>query len=176
MKRSKAVALSLMSVSAILLQSCDEPEVEAQIFRDVKNCIETGELTEQMCMELHKDALADHLKDAPRYKTREECYAEFGPDQCEPRSTVGGGGIWMPLMMGFVASRMLDGVTGRNSSQPLYRTRTDPGSMRTGGGAPVSGTYGAKTKLPEWAAQSSRSRTQTVSRGGFGSRASSSGG
>lgn len=176
MKRSKAVALSLMSVSAILLQSCDDPEVEAQVYRDVRNCIQTGDLTEEQCVDLHRAAVAAHLKDAPRYSTREECYAEFGYEQCQQQRTVGGGGIWMPLMMGFMASRALDSIGSNRNSTPLYRTGKNPNTLRTGSGYPVGSSYGTKTKLPEWATKPTRTRTQTVSRGGFGSRASGWGG
>ena len=45
MKRSKAVALTLMGASAIALQACEEERVEAQVFRDLQGCIDAQELT-----------------------------------------------------------------------------------------------------------------------------------
>jgi uncharacterized protein YgiB involved in biofilm formation len=176
MKRSKTVALSLMSISAVFLQSCDDQEVEAQIFRDVGNCTQAGDLTEQQCVELHNAAVSDHLREAPRFSTREECIAEFGENQCQEQRAAGGGGIWMPLMMGFMASRALDSMSGNRRGTPLYRSGKDPGTLRTGGGYPVGSSYGAKTSLPEWATKPTRTRTQSVSRSGFGSRSSGWGG
>ncbi len=177
MKRSKAVALSLMSVSAILLQSCDDPAVEADLYRDVQNCLDTGDLTREQCVQLHDAALANHMQTAPRFESREECYAAFGREQCEQQQTAGSGGsgIWMPLMMGFMASRMLDGVSGRQSA-PLYRTSNSPDTLRTGRGHPVGSSFGTRTTLPEWASKPARTRTQSVSRGGFGSRSYGFGG
>lgn len=178
MKRSRAVALSLMSASAVLLQACDDPEVEAQVFRDAKSCIEAGTLTEQQCLDLNQQALAEHLREAPRFRSAEECQAEFGADQCQSHgaSSGGGGSVWMPLMMGFMAARALDSFSGRSNAAPLYRTRDNPNGLRTGGGYKVGAGYGATAKLPEWATQPTRARTQTVSRGGFGSRSTGWGG
>lgn len=177
MKRSKALALSLMGVSAVLLQACDDPEVEAELYSDVQNCLDTGSLTREQCVELHDAALANHMQTAPRFESREDCYAAFGKEQCEQQQTAsnGGSGIWMPLMMGFMASRMLDGMSGRQSA-PLYRTGNDPNTLRTGRGHPVGTGFGTKAKLPEWAAKPARTRTQSISRGGFGSRSYGFGG
>ena len=175
MKRSKAVALSLMSISAVLLQACDEPEAEAQVYKDVRNCIDSGELSEQQCAALYQQAVADHLRDAPRFASRDDCYAQYGANQCQAFQSSSGGSIWMPLMVGFMASRMLDSVSGRNST-PLYRSSSSPNGFRTASGFDLNSGYGSKTKLPEWATQPNRARTQTVSRGGFGSRSSGFGG
>jgi len=176
MKRSKAVALSLMSASAVLLQACEDPEVEAQVFRDVRNCIQTGDLTEQQCLDLHQQALAEHLREAPRYRSAQDCYAEFGANQCQSYGTTSGGSVWLPLMMGFMAARALDSFSGRGNAAPLYRTRDNPNGLRTGNGYKVGAGYGTKTKMPEWATKPTRARTGTVSRGGFGSRSSGWGG
>jgi uncharacterized protein YgiB involved in biofilm formation len=175
MKRSKAVALSLMSMSAVMLQACDEPEAEAQVYKDVRNCIDSGELSEQQCAALYQQAVTDHLRDSPRFASRDDCYAQYGANQCETVRTSSGGSIWMPLMVGFMASRMLDNAT-RSAGSPLYRSSSSSTGFRTGSGYDLKAGYGTKTKLPEWATQPTRSRTQTVSRGGFGSRSSGFGG
>ena len=180
MKRSKAVALSLMSASAVLLQACDDPQIEAQVYRDIKGCIDAGQLSEEECVDLHKAALAEHLRSGPKYRTKEECYADFGYEQCEqPQQQVSGGsgGIWMPVLMGFLASRALDGITGgRRGSAPLYRSSDDPNTLRTSRNYPVGSNYQTRTRLPDWATKPTRSRTRTLSRGGFGSRSSGWGG
>lgn len=174
MKRSKAVALSLMGASALLLQACDDPDVEAKVYRDVKNCIDTGDLTPEQCIDMHKEALKEHLQNAPRFASRDDCYAQFGANDCQGYSNSSGGSVWLPLMMGFLASRALDSYS--QGSAPLYRTRQAPGSLTTGNGYSVGNRYGSTARLPEWATQPTRSRTQTISRGGFGARSSGWGG
>lgn len=178
MKRSHTVSLTLMSASAVLLQACDEPQVEAGVYRDIKQCIDSGQLTEQQCMDLHRAALDAHLNNAPRFRSKEECYAEYGYEQCEQQAgqqaanNNSGGSFWTPLLMGFVASRVLDSVTGGNrSATPLYRTSRDPNTLRNAKNYPVSKGYG-QAKLPKWATEPTRTRTKAVSRGGFGGRSS----
>lgn len=182
MKRSKAVALSLMGTSAVLLQACDDPQIEAKVYRDIQNCITTGELSQEQCIDIHKDALAAHLKTAPKYRSREDCYADFGYEKCQQpqqrqQASGGSGNVWMPLLMGFMAAKALDGVSGGGRrGAPLYRSSDDPNTLRTSRNYPVGKSYGTQTKLPTWATQPTRTRTRTLSRGGFGARSSGWGG
>ncbi len=180
MKRSKAVALSLMSASAVLLQACDDPQIEAQVYRDIKSCVDAGELSQEQCVDLHKAALAEHLKSAPKYRSREDCYADFGYENCQQpqqQASGGSGNVWVPLLMGFLASRALDGVGGGiRGAAPLYRSSDDPNTLRTLRNYPVSKSYGTKTRLPDWATKPTQTRTRTLSRGGFGARSSGWGG
>jgi len=167
-----------MSAGAVLLQACDQPQVEANVYRDIRQCIDSGQLSEEQCMELHRAALDEHLKNAPRFRSKEECYAEYGYEKCEQQGAQqsagnnSGGGFWTPLLMGFVASRVLDSVTGGGrSAAPLYRTSRDPNTLRNAKNYPVTRDYG-RSKLPTWATQPTRSRTTVLSRGGFGGRSS----
>ena len=70
-------------------------------------------------------------------------------------------------MMGYFAGQMLSG--GR-AAQPVYQSRNGDG-LRTASGAKVADGFG-RAKMPGWAAKPARSRTQSISRGGFGSRSS----
>jgi uncharacterized protein YgiB involved in biofilm formation len=169
MKRSKTVALTLMSASAVMLQACDDPDVEGTVYQNLQSCISEAVFTTQQCEDIHNDAMALHQKTAPQFSSQRDCIAEYGADQCErqPSASGGGSGIWMPLMMGYFAGNLLSG--GR-STQPLYRSR-DGNSMRNSSNKTVAKSFG-KTTLPGWASKPSTSRTQTVSRGGFGKRSS----
>jgi uncharacterized protein YgiB involved in biofilm formation len=177
MKRSKAVALTLMGASAILLQACEEDRVDAQIFRDLPGCLAAGDLTEAQCQEVYGSAVQQHAETAPRFANREACVAEFGEEGCQQQQTAAGGSMWMPLMIGFMAGRMLSGGGGYSNTEPLYRSRNDPGNFRTADNNKVPAKYGA-TKLPGWAAEPAQTRTRAVNRGGFGgsSQAASGGG
>lgn len=165
MKRSKAVALTLMSASAVMLQACDDQNVEAQVFQDLQGCIDAQELTEAQCREVYQGAVQEHLQSAPRYATEEECIAAHGAEACQAQQTASGGSIFMPLMMGYLAGRMMGG--GYGNPNPLYRDARNPGNFRTADNKPVPGQFG-KTTLPKWASETTRTRTQSVSRGGFG--------
>lgn len=169
MKRSRSVALTLMGASAILLQACEQNEVEAQVFQDLQSCIDAKDLTEDQCKEVYQGAVSEHVQTAPRYATAEQCAVEHGTEACQPQQTSSGGSMFMPLMMGYFAGRMLGG--GYGNSTPLYRDAKSPGNFRTSDNKKVPAKFGA-SKLPKWASQSTKSRTQSASRGGFGKRSS----
>jgi uncharacterized protein YgiB involved in biofilm formation len=170
MKRSRMVALTLMSSSAFSLQACDNDDVDAQVYRDLQNCIELGDLTEVQCREVYQVAVREHVQTAPRFDSAEQCTQDYGQDQCQQVSG-GGGSFWMPLMMGYFAARAFG--SGANV-QPLYPSPGDPGSLRTADNRKVPAHFG-RTKLPTWATTPLRTRTQTMGRGGFGSSRSTSG-
>ncbi len=165
MKRSKSVALTLMGASAIALQACEQNNVEAEVFQNLQSCIDAKDLTEAQCKEVYRDAVSEHVQSAPRYSSAEQCEAEHGAEACQ-QQTAGGGSIFMPLMMGYMAGRMLGG--GYGNANPLYRDAKSPGNFRTADNKTVPAKFG-KTTLPKWASQSTRTRTQSASRGGFGS-------
>lgn len=173
MKRSKSVALTLMGASAIVLQACDQNDVEAQVFQDLQGCFDAQELTEAQCREVYQGAVSEHVQTAPRYATQEECIAAHGAEGCQVQQTASGGSFFMPLMMGYFAGRMLSG--GYGNSTPLYRDAKNPGNFRTADAKTVPAKFG-KTNLPAWASQSTSTRTQSASRGGFGSSTRSYGG
>lgn len=173
MKRSKAVALTLMSASAVMLQACEEERVEAQVFQDLQGCIDAKDLTEAQCREVYQGAVAEHVQTAPRYTSEQACIEAHGPDACQPQQTSSGGSFFMPLMMGFMAGQLLGGRYG--NPNPLYRDGKNPGNFRTADNKQVPAKFG-KTTLPKWASQTARTRTASTSRGGFGSSKRSYGG
>lgn len=176
MKRSKSIALVMMSASTIALSACDEPTVDAAVFDTLEQCISDPVISESQCRSEFAAAKEQHVKAAPKYASKADCEADFGAAQCEqaPQRTQSGGSVFMPLMMGYMMGSMLAGNRGGVASQPLYRSTDDPKNYRTADNKKIGGKTGA-TKVAQSAARSPSIKRSTVSRGGFGARARSTG-
>ncbi|GAB6053239.1 DUF1190 domain-containing protein [Magnetospira thiophila] len=167
MKRSRHVALVMMGASVLALTACSESEVDVGVFDSVDQCMITPGMTQELCTDALAQSKAEHVKVAPKYTAQADCEADFGAGQCEtaPYQTQSGGSVFMPMMMGFMMGQMLGG-----RSQPLYRSSDDAKSYRTADNKPVATKTGL-TKVPQSLTQSPSVKTSTISRGGFGSRA-----
>ncbi len=175
-KRSGKVALVAMGmgVSALALTGCEE-KVDAFQFASVDSCVTSGEFSEAECTTRFARAQEEHARAAPRYQSREDCEAEHGAAACEPQpgqatqQASTGGGLWMPLMIGWMMGRALGGPV---ATQPLYRS-PNQGTVRTASGATVDAKSG-----PVSVAKSAAARPPAgtvMSRGGFGRTGSSTG-
>ncbi len=164
-KRSSKVALVAMgmSVSAFALTGCEE-KVEAFQFASAESCIVSGEFTEAECQERFEVAKVEHERAAPRYQSRADCEVEHGVEACAPReaSAGSGGGLWMPLMIGWMMGRSLGGPV---ATQPLYRS-PQAGMARTAGGVNVDAKAGPVSVAKTAAARPAAGKV--VARGGFG--------
>jgi uncharacterized protein YgiB involved in biofilm formation len=172
MKRSRSIALVMMGAGGIVLTACDEPQVDANVFRDVEQCIDQPGASRAACEEAYGVAAAQHAAVAPKYADEADCETDFGAGQCEtaPYQTQSGGSVFMPLMMGYMMGSMLGGGRGGFGAQPLYRSADAPGTFRTADNQSVGTTTGA-TKVAQSATARPTVKTSTVSRGGFGARA-----
>ena len=151
MKRSTTVSLILMGSAAFALSGC---KPKAETFPTVDACIEAGGHTDSQCREAFAAAKREHETGAPRFASREECIAAYGPSGCEERRSEGSSGFFMPLMMGY----MLGGGFG---SHPLYQDRSAGSGLVTPGGTRFGGyTYGS--------AAPTAGAASTTARGGFG--------
>lgn len=186
-KRSGKVALVAMGlgVSAFALTGCEE-NVDAYQFGSVENCIISGDFTEAECNERFNVAKTEHQRVAPRYQSRADCEAEHGAAACEPRTTASateaggtsgtgetassGGGLWMPLMIGWMMGRSLGGPV---ATQPLYRS-SQAGKAQTAAGSRVDAKAGPVSVAKSATARPAAGRT--MARGGFGRTGSSTGG
>jgi uncharacterized protein YgiB involved in biofilm formation len=172
-KRSRKVALTLMvPASLVILAGCSESATEAAVFDSPEQCAQQYDRAQ--CEADYKQAQTMHANVAPRYQTLEQCEADFGVGKCQapqPNQTqqVTSSSFFMPMMMGYLAGQMFNSNSGRMSpAQPLYRSKDDPTTYRTGANQPVSRHTGA-VSVPN-------SKLQTYSntnlrRGGFGSQA-----
>jgi uncharacterized protein YgiB involved in biofilm formation len=175
MKRSKSIGLITMGVSVIALTACDEPKVDALVFDTLQQCLADQDLTREQCEANYNAAREQHVAVAPKYTSREACETDFGAEKCEqaPQRTQSGGSVFMPLMMGYMMGSML-GNRGAVAPQPLYRSADDSKTYRTADNQKVGTTTG-RTQVASAAARAPAVKTSTVSRGGFGATARSTG-
>ncbi|MFT6582375.1 MAG: hypothetical protein ACJAU6_002819 [Alphaproteobacteria bacterium] len=175
MKRTKNLKLVLMSASALTLAACENQE-DVAIFESVEQCVSHDGFGMEDCTANMEQAKAEHIRAAPKYTAAADCEADFGAGQCEtaPQQTSSGGSVFMPLMMGYMMGNMLSGRS-RATSQPLYRSKDNPGNFRTADNQKVTGKTGI-SKVPAKVAKAPTTKTRTVRRGGFGAVARRSSG
>ena len=194
-KRSKHVALAILGATAFALAGCQESEVDAQAFPDLKSCKEAaslaGYVTAEQCETAFAEAEALHLEAAPRYNSLEVCETEHGVGNCGDGPAVAGsegggmGSVFMPLMMGYLLGSMMGGGglgRGAAASQPMYKTAD--GKFTNAAGTASYGANSGRANVP--ASQFARpastvnkppmSAAPSASRGGFGGSATSAGG
>lgn len=164
MKRSRSIKLMTMGASALALTACGEADKEVGVFKSLSECVRSGVYSEAQCNAAANKARAEHPKVAPKYKSVADCEADFGAGKCEtaPYRTSGGGSVWMPLLVGYMLAR----GTGFGS-QPLYRSKDDPGRFRTADNKPVSRKSGI-VKVPASTVSRPTTKMFTSRRGGFG--------
>lgn len=171
MKRSRRLALIAIGQLPVLLAGCGEEEKLRQgFYTSVEACRSDGNSAE-VCDKALKAAAEAHANASPKYASREQCVQDYG-DLCTERAQ--GGGVWMPLMAGFMLSQLL----GANRSpsyldaNPVYRDRTgrygerfcdrnDPG-CRSGGGTGYGAAWRQRT------VDIAPNRAITTTREGFG--------
>jgi uncharacterized protein YgiB involved in biofilm formation len=171
MKPWKSISVVLLSgVSAIALAACEEPRVDAAIYDDLQQCIEDPDIPRDQCLAAYKEARSQHASVAPKYSSKEECQADFGDGKCEraPYQSRSGGGIFMPMMMGYMMGSYLGGGRRSVASQPLYRSADDAKTYRTADNRKAGSTTG-RTQIASSAASRPSVKSSTLSRGGFGS-------
>ena len=196
-KRSRRVALTtLTAVSTVALAGCgssndwgDGPSGEGQVFASVSECAASGAFNQQECQDAYSQAQADDLNNAPRFQNQQLCEQEFGNGGCQPRND-STGSFWAPALAGFViggiAGEVIDEIGDarrRRRYAGLYRNR-DRDTWYTGGAAYMpmvrgrSGRYNFNPGALNRPVSAPRtfSSSDVASRGGFGGRASRSGG
>lgn len=172
-KRSRKVALTLMvPASLVVLAGCSESSTEAAVFDNPEQCAQ--QFDREQCEADFKKAQEMHANVAPKYQTLAQCEADFGVGKCEapqptPQTQASSSSFFMPLMMGYLAGQMFNGGGKRMTpAQPLYRSKDDPTTYRTGANQPIARQTGV-VSVPN-------SKLQTYSnhnlrRGGFGAQA-----
>lgn len=173
MKRSKKAALVLMvPATTFLLAGCSEEPEQAMVFSAPSECYEGGFSSPEACIADFKAAQAMHPQVAPKYLSKAECEADFGPGQCEtaPQQTTSGGSVFMPMMMGYMMGSMLSRTQAGGSvpTQPLYKSRDDRSTFRTASNQPLAKNSGLVSVKPS---QMKPQVGQLVQRGGFGQQA-----
>jgi uncharacterized protein YgiB involved in biofilm formation len=190
MKRSRTIRLALLgSASALALVACDEakdPLADANFFRDPVECARN--LDRAACERAFVEARDEHLRSAPAFGTREACEQAYGaancawqetnvsPDQVqEPRpgaTPSGGGGWFMPMMMGYMLGNALGNrgavMPGQAAAPP------SPSGGAAAAARPVYRNAANEVFAGRTPLGSSRiAAAATTSRGGFGTTARS---
>ncbi|MBU2134938.1 MAG: DUF1190 domain-containing protein [Alphaproteobacteria bacterium] len=203
MKRSRTLTLtSLMASASLTISACDsapqapsqevaanKDPVEAFAYMTLDQCKAADQVSDAECETNYQAALKDDQTNAPRYDKQATCEEVYGPGQCVPRASSGGGSFFTPLLAGFVIGRMMDGGNPYYRGTGLYR-RDDGyrgGGYYTGYGGMLGRDYstgrtviGRQGVDPPPAVRQAPARVQTrsavVSRGGFGGGGRSYGG
>ena len=181
----------MVPAATLMLAGCGEEREQAMVFSSVNECETSSLVAPEQCRADFAEAAALHPTVAPKYVSREACETDFGAASCEPVQVEGqqqasSGGMFMPLMMGYLAGRMLSGgqapqagqapntnqpaaaTKTKVANQPLYKSRDDRGTFRTAANTPVSKGIGPISLRPSQVAPKAG---QLVNRGGFGSQA-----
>ncbi|MBN9499108.1 MAG: DUF1190 domain-containing protein [Alphaproteobacteria bacterium] len=195
----KTRTLLLASVAALALAACDDSITgKSDFVRDEAQCASTD--NPSACRQALMDARVEHARTAPAFATRESCEAAFGAANCEaapgtptpaqvaaaqtheatqgqPQQVqqAGGGGFFMPMLMGYMMGRMAGGAM---AAQPMYRDTNN--RAYSGAGARPMGRFDDRVMppprtpnqtanaMPRGPQQTATSPTQ-ARRGGFGS-------
>ncbi len=181
MKRSRMLTLLLMGSLGVGGCGSDSEKEETYTFTSLDECVRSTAFSEAECRDLAATAVAE----TPRFASREECEAQFGKDACQDAGgeTPGAvsqngtttiiqqhsGGMWMPMMMGFMAGRFMGGGSMMRGSQGLYRDPAAPGTFRTAGGESVRPDASGRVKPTQSMTRAMSYRAKPVmSRSGVG--------
>lgn len=170
-KRIHPFKFALLGATALTLVACGEAEEEALVYSSVDACITSGQQDEEVCKTEFAKAQALHNDVAPRYNDSRDCYSSHGYDRCYQHRYSGGNSVWLPFMMGYMLAPR--GGMSIMSSQPLYRTTSDPNRYYTAGTGRVGTISGNGRSQVAKSQTRPPVRTRTVARGGFGARARS---
>jgi len=182
-RRSQKVALSILGATAFTLAGCSaEEQIDAQAFPDLPSCVEAAESDGLFSVEECRTAVAEaqtlHVESAPRYDSLTVCEEQHGAGACgseETQAAGGSGGIFMPLLAGYLMGSMMSrGMGGMAASQPMYRTAngrfTNAAGTSTFGGNSGKAQLGAGqfNRPPATQGRAPMTRAMAASRGGFG--------
>ena len=161
--------LALAAAGAIWFTTREEPKEDAAVYETLQQCLADINMVRSDCEKNFAAAKQQHAAVAPKFATQKECEAEFGAARCEkaPQTTSTGGSMFMPLMMGYMMGSMIGG-RGYGNAQPLYRTRSNPGTFRTADNR-NAGTSTGRTRVAKSSMARPTAKSSTRSRGGFGS-------
>jgi uncharacterized protein YgiB involved in biofilm formation len=192
MKRTASVTLALLGAAGLLASCGDpEPDIKTAAFKDTNECISSGQYTSDECDSAFKAAEADSNKNAPAFKTQDDCEDEFGKERCKPTTSENssGTGFFMPYMMGYMMGSSSHGYSANDTfgnrqqyastavpPQALYNSTKVPGYVNTEGAfvTPKTGgfTVSPRADVVSHASNvASAGKTSAISRGGFGARA-----
>jgi len=184
----RTLALGTIAATGVVVAGCGDGGDRVQTFANIDACQKAG-FSKYICDVQYQEALARHLRNAPRYGTKEACEKVFGPNKCyETKGAAQTLSNWqptaqnqqtqststfLPFLSGFMVAQSLRSISSsygyyrwRNDypgyySEPIYRNRTGETVTARRGRAGRPATV-----------RPANVNTRTVSRRGFGGRSS----
>lgn len=183
MKRSKSIKLMVMATTTVTLAGCsDEPNLDGKVFVSERECIADNFMSDELCKEAIETGKTLHKTTGPRYDTLQLCSEQHGNAACLYNSDAGSS-FYAPSPSGYFLAGTLAGAAANslfsNNVRPIYPSRGRKGYYTSGGyyvgnyGGTSWRTYDDAVKTTPKPAKV-QTRTSVASRGGFGSRSSSS--
>lgn len=181
MKRSKRVPIAILGAAAFTLAGCEEEKVDAAAFPDLESCLQSAGgdsvFSAQDCETAFAEAQSLHVEAAPRYDSLAVCEEQHGEGACGSEETAvqgGSGGIFMPLLAGYLIGNMMGNRAGMTGAQPLYKT-SDGRFTNASRSSTFSTNRGAAklstsqfTRPTSTIGKTPMTRATAASRGGFG--------
>jgi uncharacterized protein YgiB involved in biofilm formation len=160
-----------LAIAALSLAACTAKE-EVKVVASVDDCKSNTSLTVEQCEAAYAKAVAEAERTGPKYRARADCEAEFGYQRCQQSHR---GGLFMPLMAGFMVGNLLNNNRGY-SYNPVYQYRSGSSysnnRLMTADGSVIGSPGKSSYSVNPSTLKSKPSVTRTVSRGGFGAKAS----
>lgn len=183
MKSSSTLKLTIMLSATATVTGCSE---QPHGYTSIAECAEHGQ-PENLCRSAYDEALAEHIRTAPRFDTSDECLAKLDVDRCIGVPLRQGDGqtryTFAPLMLGFLVNpkteekREREGGTAGAGGGYAYNRRLYYGSPIYRSRAHSYGFWSsaelATSTSPSATPRSPNIRTATVARLGFGGRSGS---
>lgn len=143
----KTIVLASSLMTICLLSACDEPTPTPNFDEMMKYsdlCIEDPEASQCKTREVTK-AKEKHRETAPKYRDTNDCESIHG--RCEAVRQADGSSIFMPMMLGFMAGYMVNGMM--QPSNPYYYTNQAEHDRRYADRAPQTTTPAPASGQPK---------------------------
>ena len=176
MKRSTSINLTAMQkqvarhpltvamAATITLTGCSETQ-DAAIYKSAEDCVSKNPGQEAACQTAYENSEKEAVRTAPKYRSLRDCEYDFGYDQCHNRSS---SGVFMPLMGGFMLGQMMN-------SSPVFtsysRRSRFYGDWIGADGRGYGSNNKTRVRVDNRTFEKKPAVRKTISRGGFGSRA-----
>ena len=169
MRKSFSVKPLALGIAAIFLSSCGDKQ-EAAVYTDVDDCTDANPEAAQQCEAAYQKAVQEAERTGPKYKTQNDCEAEFGRNQCNHVQN-SSGSFFMPFMAGYMLSNLMS--PQGYYSQPMFTSYSRYSPYRNrwiGADGYDFGDYRRRTmRVSEKSLKPKPTVNKTIKRGGFGS-------
>lgn len=173
-KRSPKLSIKKLAfaISTLTIAACSSKE-EMIMVTNVDECESKTNLSQADCEKAYEKALSEAERTGPKYSKRTDCEYEFGANNCTQTSN----SLFMPFMSGFLVAKLFDSNRYYGGYQPVYgyygsSRYSSPNRYVFSDGSNVGKPGASSYKVSSSNLKSKPTVTRTVSRGGFGSKAS----